>query len=713
MSTSLRALLAGAFTLAALAPDADASQTWPLGSEGAIAGIQLDYDPVRSLTSGPCLAADGCFKFNNSVETNYSYGGWLYLNATDYPVPQQADLDDTWTFYPVGWSESNIAQLYLPDAILDAFDIDIDVVVTPTFHIPGHPNITQSIPYTTTSAVTRAWGALPAPLASGGARSNDQSWLIEPGDRPNWVDSEVTLSITITPDPALLDSGWAGQSYTYEVPFPLHQQAAPFADVTPYFVPTSILGRPPGDQSWSRLTQSSGQAATMAVFESESSSQTVESSWGIGPFTHSNPPVTTSREETQGTYQEVSHSFALQVDTNNPYSPGEGDMMVGMLRPTFRISEAPTDLEFELVGSGDVVAIAMKELLNPTSTNSITVQNLNSDELSAFIDMNPLLTNPHARLKAPRYTPVVTFADVVGGSVGGGYSLRTITRAQVETALANSTTTTNNSSVTIPLGSIFSAVGVPLPFDLDINSRSSETTTIGSKYSTKESLGMSGGTMLEFTIGDSDPEARLCAEVFFDSVFRSFAFRDCNTEGLEYAISSLIETYELANPLPPGLTMVRVEDGEDSDYTLVGSLSEEEQEEGSRVRFIAQSEGAVDFEVALMPGTSNVVAPAVRPGKYTVTLNGIEYTAQLFEDGESTLEKVGDVDDDCATTTIIQDGCGELEVTVDACSEPATLTERYESVCDGVPSYEKYCEHDGSGGQCQYQDDNVSDEWSW
>ena len=708
-SKLLRVLLTSATALAALAPAASASQVWPLGAEQTIADVKLSYDTARSLEAPPCLGSDGCFRLDSSVEVNGDHsGGYLYLTSRALPVPIQADLEDTFTYFPVSWSESHAAQIHLPDSVLDAFDIDITVDVTPTFGIPGYPNIAQSIPYSTTSAVTRAWSSLPTPVNSSGT-----SWLIEPGLRPDWIDSQITLAITITPDASILDGISQGQSYTYEVPLTLQQNSEPFADISPYFVPTAVIGRPPGDQSWSRLTQTSGQAANMSIYESKSSRQSVDTSWGIGPFYTSSSGVATSRTEGIGTYQELSTSFALSVSTNNPYGPGTGDVMVGMVRPEFRLLEAAADLDFELLGAGSLVGVAMQELLNPATSNSSMISNLTADEVQALIDMNPLLSNPHARLSGPRYVHIVTFSDIVGSGFGGSRGYSTISRANVEDAFSRSASSSDTYSLTLPIGALFGSVGVPLPISLDPNFRSSEEITSSIEYRNTSSLTGSGGTMLNFSISDSDPEARLCAQVFYDTIFRTFVFRDCNTEGLEYAISSLIDTYELANPLPPGLTMVRVEDGDDSDYVLIGSLTEEEQEEGSSVRFIAQSEGAVDFEVALLPNTSNLIAPVVQPGKYTVALNGVEYMAQLFEEGESTLEKIGEADDDCVTTTTSEDGCGVLEITLDECSEPITRMEQYTSTCDDVASYEEYCEYNADSGSCQYQDSETSDEWSW
>jgi hypothetical protein len=722
MSTASLALI-----LALGAHDAAASQDWPVGAERAILDLQVHFEPLRSLGAGPCLAAEGCFKVSDSVVSNYgTTGGWLYLNGELVSgVPHAFEGRDTFTYYPISWSESSTAQAYMTDAFRDALAIQIVTHATPTFRIPGHPNTSQSLPYTTSSYYTRAdvpQHPVDAPQVPGNARS----WLIRPGLQPDWIDSQVTMEITVTPDAAFIDPGWAGQSYTYapttgvdplgvDVPLVLHQVADPFGQWTPFFVPTAIVGRPPGDLSWSRLTQTSGQAASVAVFETETNRRTVESSWGFGPVGQTEPTVTTTRDTGQGVTQQVSQSLALSVQTQNPYGPGEGDVMVGMLQPTVRLSKAPADLDFELLAGGSPVLFTMRELLHPTTTQSVTVQNLTADERQAVLDLNPLVADPHARLKEPRYVLVHQFQDQVGASVGGQASLYSVTRAQVEAAVGRSTTTTTSDSFALPMGAIAKAVGSPIPIP-DPTSRVQETKTSSARYSSEASLTGSGGTLIEFVIADSDPQKRLCTEVYYDTYFRSFAFRDCLTPGARSWVDGVHETYELAQALPEGLELVRIEDDHGEAYGLVGSLgkgNEAAEAASSTVRFVADEEG-VDFEVALVPGTANLLAVGVAPGSYTVTHGGEKYRVKLADVGPIELQHLGSDALDCTSKEVGTDECGKRILFVDRCSQSVQWVETYSSTCVEVPDYERSCEIDGASGSCTYSDSFGFDEgYSW
>jgi hypothetical protein len=83
-----------------------------------------------------------------------------------------------------------------------------------------------------------------------------------------------------------------------------------------------------------------------------------------------------------------------------------------MKAPTFEIYEAPEDLDFRILHVGQDVAFPFEALFVP-GTNAF-VDQMTADEIQALIDLNPLASNPHARIEEPRYIHVKTFASLQG-----------------------------------------------------------------------------------------------------------------------------------------------------------------------------------------------------------------------------------------------------------------------------------------------------------
>ncbi len=631
----LAAILATALTISL---PAFASQDYPTAMDPVIAGVQLHYVPYRG--AGGCDPADGCFKLNNAIRAHNGYtGGWLFIRGYEMNTPTAAIMmDDAFTFYPVGYSHTSLFHNYLPDSVKEAFDIRIEIVIHPTYAPAGAPGTEQVRLYTTTSEVVIDESPEPSPFGSPGVIGNRFSWIIEPGERPDWIDSQVRLRIEIVPDPSILDPAWAGQSYVWELPFALSQQANTMANISPLFVPTAIIGRPPGDLSWSSLAVTSGQGATLGVSEKSSSSRTTQDSWGLGPFTDTGPQVTTSRSEEQGTFQTVSQQVTRSLRTANPYRPGEGDVMVGLLAPTFQLYRAPEDLDFRLIGEGGQAAFAMKALVSP-GMNSV-VDRLKPDEIQALKDLNPLLADPHAVLSPPRYYRVDGYASLQGAAGSGRVQTQYITSQQVESVVSQSTTTNASSGFSLDIGGILSAaLSVPIP-GFEVYYRSDEDTTATVEYTHSTHFNNASGNVLEYSIEDSDPAKELCVTIYYDTYFRTFAFRDCATPEVKKFFNILVKESMVMAKAMKSWKVQKMEGFESPTFMAAGWLGEHAPWEG-KAELIRVDGPPVTCKVEIIPESRNIVIVEIESGVYHCSLAGLLYELEISKKGEVRFEVIG------------------------------------------------------------------------
>jgi hypothetical protein len=630
--------------IALLSSSAVASQTYPTPADGAIAGIQMAFTPTVCTCAPLPLGPDqGWFRLRNDIPNGTSgTGGYVRVMGYDFGPSTFEVLDDAFTYYRIGYSHTSHFE-DLPGEVKNAWQVRVVLTVTPTYvPIGASPlgQFEQVRPYPSTSDVIidlydQVWPAMSPPS---GEQANQRSWVINVGERPDWIDAEISIRIEVTPDPSILYSSFWQGTYVWTMVFPLRQQSYPYAYLTPYFMPTAIIGQPPGDQSWSRLTQSSGAGATVGVMETQSTTRTHSRSAGLGLITKTTPTYTETHTDEQGTFHTISQTFSLGLQTNTPYGVGRGDILVGMKAPTFEIYEAPEDLDFRILHAGQDVAFPFEALFAP-GTNSF-VDQMTPDEIQALIDLNPLASNPHARLEEPRYFHVKTFASLQGALLNGQYFTDSITSIEVENKLLQTLWEDQSFSLEIPFAAIIkAATGYSVPEELiDAYARVDETTSATYTYANTTTTNNASGSVVEFQIGSSDPREEICVAIYWDSFFRTYAFRDCKTPPIHKWLDSITGTYKLHDkPMPTWLAAIVEKDAKHP--WIIGFLGDDAQAEKGAMTFRAK-DGGIEYAAAVTRA-GNVVIPEMQPGTYFVNVGKSRYMLELSENHQVTYKWVG------------------------------------------------------------------------
>lgn len=152
--------------------------------------------------------------------------------------------------------------------------------------------------------------------------------ILTPTLDTRWLDQYVGIEVQVSIDDHWLDPRHAGKVYTkrlHEIrtcPAPgtagslncerepeveLRVRRGPSKAVAPFFVPTTILGKPPGDRSWARFTATAGAGATLTLFDGTESSRTLQTGWQVGPFSSEGPEETVFRAESQGRTETIAY----------------------------------------------------------------------------------------------------------------------------------------------------------------------------------------------------------------------------------------------------------------------------------------------------------------------------------------------------------------------------------------------------------------------
>jgi hypothetical protein len=198
------------------------------------------------------------------------------------------------------------------------------------------------------------------------------------------------------------------------------------------------------------------------------------------------------------------------------------------------------------------------------------------------------------------------------GALIGAYGTRAVTRQEVNTATGRSTTVDNSVSFDLPLGAIGSAVGLPLPVP-DIGFRNTETTTSTVEYRTTDLLETGQTRLMEFHIADSDPLKWLFFEVYYDTMFRTFLFRDAGPEPTSFL--NIRRTYRLDTTRLTRWYAFKGVDGDANSYLVTGSASTWAPS-GGLVKVSNPDAPQKVCQAWAGAGTGNLVLTGLRPGVY-------------------------------------------------------------------------------------------------
>jgi hypothetical protein len=576
--------------------------------------LRFDYVGLASAGGGQLTPQKGYFKFQNG-SPDCSNGGWFRVSRESDGVLASDPVGADDVTFPIGFTTSQNFVNCVPKSLRD--QIHVDVVVTQQPHVLGpNTNLAQTQRYPLTL------GGLEG--SSGTSTGNGLSLLFEPSVAQLWVDQDVTLGLEVWLDSNAHPQWINGRFQTSLTLRPIRNAVF---QLSPYLVPVALIGQPPGDRSSSKLTVASQAGAGLAVAGTQGSSTVTQDSIGLGPFSDSTPVVNNWRSMTQGIQQTFSVVGSLNYATHNPlagpapYGPGYGDLMVCLRRPTFEMYQALQDRDFRLLLPGqqaqgtpppllDAVYFPMYEVANPQPGTPLAF--LTRDELRKFRELDPLVGAPWAALRPPRFYLVATITGA-GGSVGSQYGRNTVTRAELNQMMGRSTTVDNSTGFTLPLGAIATALGSPVPVP-DVGFRHMETTTSSIEYRTTEAVEDVSTELVEYHIEDSNPRKWLYVEVYYDTLFHSFLFRDATP------ILPVIEALRRMTQLDERPTArwlgIRQDEGR---YLVTGSLKSLAAGGGAAVVTPVGGEKPVCCAV-FGPETGNMVIPNLAPGRYRVVL---------------------------------------------------------------------------------------------
>ncbi len=499
--------------------------------------------------------------------------------------------------------------------------------------------------------------------------------VIVPSEAMHWVDQIVDLQVEAWVDPSILHQPTAHANQRYrkhlfwarpavqspiftpsqDLPVTLSVRRAPTSVAAPFLLPVGIIGRPPGNQSWSSLGGSSGIGAAVALSTETSTTVTTQSSFGVGPATFwESPTETIRRADGHGITQIMSFEAQRGRRTNNPYGIGSGDVMVALCRPYFEMFKTSSDRDFRLLtdslssvrladgshsrprGSPCVnpyYVFPMRELLPGNAPAGQPTAYLSNTERQALIMLNPLLGNPHARLDPRRYVLVRHGETFSGTTLTGDFEVGEITAAEVNHAVARSTETSTSTGFTIPLGAIGTAVGAGFALP-DVSHRGTETVTVAAEFRTVANRQHSSDVLLQYEIADSDPEKKLCVEVYYDLFFGAFAFRDSCPAPVQSALREAHRRSQFATR--PNNAWSAIHGDQTGVFVVSGSLGPVST--GGGTAMIRSTDGrGLTYRAKVTPGTGNLFIANIRPGNYDIEVEGRRASMAVDRNGVVTV----------------------------------------------------------------------------
>lgn len=639
--------------LVALPSVAQQALTQPYPTAGTAGLTRLDFTLLPSV-SAETAPAGGYSPANGYFRVRIPNGrllGWLKVSLlpTNPATPAEASFATRGAAYPIVVTYDGQLQgqgTYLarevPQSVRDNIQVKVRLTARPVWAHGGvvTPYVTER---TFAPGQWEYWrSSQPGPMR------------LAPDAELRWIHQDIDLVVEVALNPSILDSNWAagwastglrytkglhtlqqqtcppdsasaGSTCTAEARLFLRATKPPVRTVAPFLVPVAMLGRPPGAESWSRFTATSGFGATYAVYDQSSTSVTTQTSYGIGPISWSDPETNTYRAAGQGTTRTIAYRNVEGWQTTTYGRNGTGDLMLALCYPSFDLYQAPADMDFvPRPGSGSQSNnricpslnnfITMGDLLTPRPpTPGQVTTYLSPAERAALVGLNPLLTNPRAALDPTRFILMSPYTLPPGVTVKGGSEAGSVTKDQVVSKLSQSSTTASTSSLKIPIGALSAAaIGVSIP--LNISSRTTETTTISVEFTSRTSLERSEGVLVEYEI--KDPEKWLHVEVYYDTWFGGFVFRDitpaetlktwADQKGLRIRPTDRLEATRLS--------------AASSGFALTGSLRSLAPQGG--LALIQSADGKLRHWAGIIKETGNFAVAGLPPGTYTVSVAG-------------------------------------------------------------------------------------------
>ncbi len=623
----------GAFS----ASPAAASTPYPNNHGGALTPrFHFEYPGIVSV-SEPHPTSSGFFKLRNGSADTLS-GGWLHVTTTPDTPQSLATFNDTSLLLPFQMSQEALFTRSVPRSVRN--QIHIDMTITSTPWNPGPVSVTPHV--------------FRFPLNVGDLESIDpvnfpRILLINTAGScsARWVDQRIVVRYEIWLDGTIADPFATGTG-RYVLEQTLRAQQDVLTRVSPYLVPVSLIGQPPGNLSWSRLTADSLAGAGFGFNSYRGTTTTTQSSFGFGPFSDSGPVVSVSRNMSQGIQQTFSAFDALSLQTHDPaagptpFGPGRGDLLFCLVRPSFNMFRAVQDRDFKYLspafggGAQAVTYFPMAALLNPQPGTPPAF--LSSAENAAIRALNPLLANPKTALPQPRFYRVLGPVSGQTGALNGSSGFRVVNRQEVNTATGRSTTVDNSVSFDLPLGAISSAVGLPFPVP-DVGFRNTETTTSTVEYRTVDLQESAVTRLMEYHVSDSDPLKWLFFEVYYDTLFRTFLFRDNSPEPNNFR--DIRKSYKLDTARLPRFFAFKETDGDGSTYLLIGSAAEWAPK-GGMVRVWNPDQPLKECRAFINPSTGNLVLTGLKAGVYNFRVIA-PGEKTLLADKKLTLTTTGEV----------------------------------------------------------------------
>ena len=696
MPSDHRICVVAALVLGAMEAEA---ATLDLGSSAATVDYHSTLSAGGSITcgAGDCVRVDIVDRHNGTggVFILQGSGGWaasLPRLAADQDVvfltPDITELGFTVSADYNDWFGGALTADQQREFALQAI-----LTVTPTHPVPGSPDAKQEETFT---------------FGAGADGSHRFSFL------PNWVDSDVKVSLVLRPDPAhLLNSPLP--EWRFE-PLPLRVRFLPDQLLSLPMLPLGIIGKPPGLESWSRITQSEGSVVNTAVREESTDSSTHSTRVGVGPIPlHSTDQVTQERRVGAGTAQLLGWENKASVDSANSRRNGEGDVLVLAQNVDVLLYHAALDADFLLQEVGDVVLFPMGELAtqreflagrsSTPSSNSI-VQSLSFRDIDNLIALNPLLQSPYAALRPPRFHKVGVAVNWQDTRFQQAFA---VDSTQIQSALQATAMTTvgdSNFNLELPLNVVIKAVsGYDVPASL-VNPRFSDI-QVGTAVVRQESsveLTRHTGSVVEYQLYNSSG-AQHCAEAYFDSLFNGLLFRDCTP--LCDRPGALCLSDILRRTEQWWFDLVREADavGRGRDFYVVGALRLDGPDDGSRdLRFSRVDAPGPFYRSTVDPKTGGFVLPNLTPGVYRAELRGEVHEIELTEQGDLRYQRRGkDTKSGFENAYTAADGSFAVRSFRDACtseertrrcplgSTSCTMTHSLKDLCGDRVMVDKTC----------------------
>jgi hypothetical protein len=221
--------------------------------------------------------------------------------------------------------------------------------------------------------------------------------------------------------------------------------------------------------------------------------------------------------------------------------------------------------------------------------------------------------------------------EIINRAVGGQIGMQSVDSSAVEDTVRNSTTVDDGVSFTLPLGAIFRAAGSSLPVP-EPGVRETDNTTSTVEYRTKHTFSQTSGTLAEFYINQSQGTWPMFVQVYYDTFFRSFAFRDNGVIALLQQWSHVVDAYQLDGILRYKVWIsLRQEDGS-KQFMVVGSLPGWDPKALFGV-LRPLDKGRPTHYVSVFPKTGNVLINNLDPGDYEILVNGRPHRLSLDKAG--------------------------------------------------------------------------------